>query len=169
MVGEKDESLNLGRDLGSIAPTRQRLLRLLEAMADADATFGHLEMLAPDERHQVLVEWNLTQTDYPTGRFIDELFARQAERTPERTAAVFENQRLSYAELKRRADGLADRLHALGVGPDVLVALFLERSLEMVVGVLGVLRPEAPMFRAIRHIRATGSPTCGRTRSRRCC
>jgi nonribosomal peptide synthetase DhbF len=118
----------------------QRLLRLLEAMADADATIGHLEMLTPDERHQVLVEWNLTQTDYPTERFIDELFASQVERTPERTAAVFENQRLSYAELNRRADGLADRLRALGVGPDVLVALFLERSLEMVVGVLGVLK-----------------------------
>ena len=118
----------------------QRLLRLLEAMADADATIGHLEMLTPDERHQVLVEWNLTQADYPTERFIDELFASQAERTPERTAAVFENQRLSYAELNRRADELAGRLRALGVGPDVLVALFLERSLEMVVGMLGVLK-----------------------------
>ena len=118
----------------------QRLLRLLEAMADPDATIGRLEMLAPDERHQVLVEWNLTQADYPTERFIDELFASQVERTPEHTAAVFEDQRLSYAELNRRADRLADRLRALGVGPDVLVALFLERSLEMVVGVLGVLK-----------------------------
>jgi nonribosomal peptide synthetase DhbF len=118
----------------------QRLLRLLEAMADADATIGHLEMLTPDERHQVLVEWNLTQADYPTERFIDELFASQAERTPEHTAAVFEHQRLSYAELNRRADELAGRLRALGVGPDVLVALFVERSLEMVVGMLGVLK-----------------------------
>ena len=132
-------------NLGSIAPTRSlgmasASLRLLEAMADADATIGHLEMLAPDERHQVLVEWNLTQADYPTERFIDELFASQAERTPEHMAAVFEDQRVSYAELNRRADGLADRLRALGVGPDVMVALFLERSLEMVVGVLGVLK-----------------------------
>ena len=109
-------------------------------MADADATIGQLEMLTPDERHQVLIEWNLTQADYPTERFIDELFASQAERTPERTAAVFENQRLNYAELNRRADELAGRLRALGVGPDVLVALFLERSLEMVVGMLGVLK-----------------------------
>jgi non-ribosomal peptide synthetase component F len=104
----------------------QRLL--LDAMADADAAIGHLEMLAPDERHQVLVEWYLTQADCPTERFIDELFASQAERTPEHTAVVFEDRRLSYAELNRRADGLADRLCALGVGPDVLVALFLEHG-----------------------------------------
>jgi nonribosomal peptide synthetase DhbF len=118
----------------------QHLLRLLETIADPDATIAHLDMLAPDERRQVLVGWNLTQADYPTERHIDELFANQTGRTPERVAAVFGDQRLSYAELNRRADGLAHRLRALGVGPDVLVAFFLERSLDMLVGMLGVLK-----------------------------
>ena len=127
-------------DADVLADHGQHLLRLLKAMADPDATIAHLDMLAPDERRQVLVEWNLTQADYPPERFIDELFANQVERTPERTAAVFKDQRLNYAELNRRADELAHQLRALGVGPDVLVALFLDRSLDMVVGVLGVLK-----------------------------
>jgi amino acid adenylation domain-containing protein len=128
-------------DRGSIEAMAARLVRLLEAaVTDADTTIAHLDMLAPDERRQVLVDWNLTQADYPTERFIDELFTNQVERTPERTAAVFEDQRLSYAELNRRADELAQQLRALGVGPDVLVALYLERSLDMVVGLLGVLK-----------------------------
>ena len=72
----------------ALANHGQHLLRLLEAMADPDTTIAHLDMLTADERRQVLVQWNLTQADYPTERFIDELFANQAERTPERTAAV---------------------------------------------------------------------------------
>jgi nonribosomal peptide synthetase DhbF len=118
----------------------RQLLRLLESMADPDATIAHLDLLAPDERSQVLVEWNRTQADYPTERFIDELFANQAERTPRHTAVVFEEHSLSYAELNRRADKLAHQLRELGVGPDVLVALFLVRSLDMIVAVLGVLK-----------------------------
>ena len=127
-------------DADALAAHGQHLLRLLEAMADPDATVAHLDMLAPDERRQVLVEWNQTQADYPSEDFIDELFLKQVERTPERTAAIFEDQHLSYAELNRRAEELAHQLRALGVGPDVLVALYLERSLDMVVGVLGVLK-----------------------------
>jgi len=115
-------------------------LRLLEAMADPDATIAYLDMLSPDERRRVLTEWNLTQEDYPTECMIDELVADQAKRTPERTAAIFETQRLSYGELNSRAERLARQLRALGVGPDIMVALFLERSLDMVVGMLGVLK-----------------------------
>jgi amino acid adenylation domain-containing protein len=70
----------------------------------------------------------------------DELFEAQAERTPDAVAVVFEGSNLTYCELNRRADGLAKQLRALGVGPDVLVALFLDRSLDMVVGMLGVLK-----------------------------
>ena len=73
-------------------------------------------------------------------RIIDELFEAQVERTPDAAAVVFEESRLTYGELNRRADELAHQLRALGVGPDVLVALFLERSLDMVVGMLGVLK-----------------------------
>jgi amino acid adenylation domain-containing protein len=72
--------------------------------------------------------------------YIHELFETQAQRTPDAVAVVFEESKLTYRELNRRADGLAQQLRALGVGPDVLVALFLERSLDMVVGMLGVLK-----------------------------
>ena len=71
---------------------------------------------------------------------IHELFERQVERSPHATAVVFENKSLTYSELNRRANDLAHNLRALGVGPDVLVALFFERSLDMVVGMLGVLK-----------------------------
>ena len=71
---------------------------------------------------------------------IDEWFEAQLERTPDAVAVVFEDAHLTYRELGRRADMLAQQLRALGVGPDVLVALFLERSLDMVVGLLGVLK-----------------------------
>ena len=71
---------------------------------------------------------------------IHELFERQVERSPHATAVVFEKNSLTYSELNRRANDLAHHLRALGVGPDVLVALFFERSLDMVVGMLGVLK-----------------------------
>ena len=73
-------------------------------------------------------------------KYIHELFETQVERTPDAVAVVFEESNLTYRELNRRADELAQQLRALGVGPDVLVALFLERSLDMVVGMLGVLK-----------------------------
>ena len=71
---------------------------------------------------------------------IHELFERQVERSPHASAVVFEKSSLTYSELNRRANDLAHHLRVLGVGPDVLVALFLERSLDMVVGMLGVLK-----------------------------
>jgi non-ribosomal peptide synthetase component F len=71
---------------------------------------------------------------------IHELFETQVEQTPDAVAVVFKENRLTYRELDRLADGLAAQLRAMGVGPDVLVALFLERSLEMVVGMMGVLK-----------------------------
>src|ERR1700739_4962984 len=74
-------------------------------------------------------------------KYIHELFETQVERTPDAVAVVFEERNLTYRELNRRADGLAQQLRALGVGPDGLVALFLGRSLDMVVGMLGVLKP----------------------------
>jgi non-ribosomal peptide synthetase component F len=71
---------------------------------------------------------------------LHQLVEEQARRTPGSPALTFEQQTLTYAELDRRADVLAGRLRSLGVGPDVLVGLFVERSLEMIVGILGVLK-----------------------------
>ena len=92
------------------------------------------------ERHQILVEWNRTERDYPRDKCVHQLFEEQVERTPDAVAVVFEKDSLTYRELNARANQLAHHLRSLGVGPDVLVGLCVERSLEMMVGLLGILK-----------------------------
>jgi len=92
------------------------------------------------ERHQLLVEWNDTQTDTPANKCIHHLFEEQVERFPDNIAAVFGDEQLTYRELNQRANQLAHHLQTLGVGPEVLVGFCVERSLEMVVGLLGILK-----------------------------
>jgi amino acid adenylation domain-containing protein len=96
--------------------------------------------LSAAERHKILVEWNNTQTDYPKDKCIHQLFEEQVERTPNAIAVVFEAQQLTYEELNRRANQLAHHLQSLFVKPEVLVGICVERSLEMVVGLLGILK-----------------------------
>src|SRR6185295_17288403 len=98
-----------------------------------------LPMLSAGERNQLLVEWNATDRPVPAG-MVHEWIAAQAARTPEAVAVTFGAASLTYRELDRRANGLAWRLLDLGVGPEVRVGVALERSLEMVVGVLAVLK-----------------------------
>src|SRR5204863_5751349 len=85
-------------------------------------------------------EWNDTATDYPRDRCIHELFEEQVARTPDAVAVVFEDQQLTYGELNARANQLAHHLIALGVGPEVLVGICMERSLELIVGLLAILK-----------------------------
>jgi amino acid adenylation domain-containing protein/FkbM family methyltransferase len=101
---------------------------------------SELEALTDTEREQILVDWNQTQRDYPREQCVHQLIEAQANLTPDAVAVVYEGHELSYGELNRRANLLAEYLRGLGVGPEVLVSLCLERSLEMVVGVLGVLK-----------------------------
>ncbi|MFN9545918.1 MAG: non-ribosomal peptide synthetase, partial [Cyanobacteriota bacterium] len=89
---------------------------------------------------QVLEDWNATETDYPHDRCVHQLFEQQAERTPEAVALVFEEKSLTYAELNTRANRLAHHLIELGIRPDDRVAIAVERSLEMVVGLLAILK-----------------------------
>ncbi|HEY0739279.1 MAG TPA: amino acid adenylation domain-containing protein [Herpetosiphonaceae bacterium] len=105
-----------------------------------DATLGTLDLLSADERRRLLVELNSTRADYPKDRCIDELFEEQAAHTPDAIAVVFEDRRLTYAELNTRANQLAHHLRELGVRPETLVALCVERSPEMVIGILGILK-----------------------------
>jgi amino acid adenylation domain-containing protein len=97
-------------------------------------------MLSEAERQQLLVQWNDTRRAYEAGGCLHELFEAQAERRPAVAAVVYEDQQLSYGELNERANQLAHYLRRLGVGPEVLVGLLLERSLELVVGVMGILK-----------------------------
>nr|WP_314532434.1 non-ribosomal peptide synthetase [uncultured Pseudomonas sp.] len=119
----------------------RHLVNLLQAMLDGDQQrLGDLAMLEVAERQQVVVDWNATARDYPLQHCVHQLIEQQAARTPHAPALVFAEQRLSYAELNRRANRLAYRLIEAGVGPDVLVGLAVERSIEMVVALLAVLK-----------------------------
>ena len=114
---------------------------LLEGVVDnPDQPLSVLPLLTAGERRQLLVEWNDTQADYPQDRCIHQLFEAQVERTPDAVAVVFEDDQLTYRELNRRANQLGHYLRTLGVGPEVLVGICVERSLDMVVGLLGVLK-----------------------------
>ena len=97
-------------------------------------------LLTEAERHQILVEWNDTTADYPQDTCLHELFETWAEQTPDAVAVVCNGQQLTYGALNRRANQLAHYLRALGVGPEVCVGLCVERSLELVVGLLGILK-----------------------------
>jgi amino acid adenylation domain-containing protein len=114
---------------------------LLEGVvANPNEPIERLPILTEAERHQLLVEWNATDRDYPRDKCIHQLFEAQVERTPDAVAVVFEDQRLTYQELDRRANQLAHYLQNLGVGPEVLVGICIGRSLDMVVALLGILK-----------------------------
>ncbi|MEH1980802.1 MAG: amino acid adenylation domain-containing protein [Nostoc sp.] len=109
-------------------------------VANPEEKISRLPLLTQVEQHQLLVEWNNTQTDYPGDKCIHQLFEEQVERTPDAVAVVFGNQQLTYNKLNSQANQLAHYLKSLGVGADVLVGLCVERSLEMVVGLLAILK-----------------------------
>jgi amino acid adenylation domain-containing protein len=114
---------------------------LLESIAaDPEQRLSEVSILTAAERRQLLVEWNNTWLDYPKDECVHELFEAQAERTPEAVAVVFEEQQLTYGQLNSRANQLGHYLRKRGVGPEVIVGLCVERSLEMVVGLLGILK-----------------------------
>nr|WP_308737839.1 non-ribosomal peptide synthetase [Nostoc sp. 'Peltigera membranacea cyanobiont' N6] len=99
-----------------------------------------LPLLTEVEQRQLLVEWNNTQVDYSSDKCIHQLFEEQVRRTPDAVAVVFEDRQLTYHQLNCRANQLAHYLRSLGVEADVLVGLCVERSIEMVMGLLGILK-----------------------------
>ncbi len=114
---------------------------LLEGIvADIGQQIGMLPLLTEAERHQQLVEWNPIDAEYPKDKCVHQLFEAQVERTPDAVAVVFEDKSLTYRELNRKANQLAHYLQQLGVGPEVLVGIYVERSLEMIVGILGIFK-----------------------------
>ncbi len=101
---------------------------LAGAVADPDREVADLPLLAAAEARQVLTDWNATAAPFPRGRGLHELFEEQAARTPEATALIWGEERLSYRELDGRAARLARRLRTLGVGPEVLVGIYTRRT-----------------------------------------
>jgi amino acid adenylation domain-containing protein len=148
MIMEAGEVLQVGWqyntdlfDLETIARMAEHFLTLLEAIAtNPEQRISELPLLTQTERQQLLFEWNNTTTEYPQDKCIHQLFEEQVEKTPDSVAVVFENQQLTYRELNQQANQLAHHLQTLGVRPEVLVGICVERSLEMVVGLLGILK-----------------------------
>ena len=116
-------------------------ITLLRSALDAPAAqVGRLELLPQAERRRILRDWNATGTEQARVGSIKEAFEAQAAKTPDAMAVISQEQRLSYAELNARANRLARQLRSLGVGPEALVGVCLERSSKMLVGLLGVLK-----------------------------
>jgi amino acid adenylation domain-containing protein len=114
---------------------------LLEsAVNNPDQNLSQLSLLSAAERRQLLDEWGTPAEYFSSDLCVHELFAQQAERTPGEVAVIFEETQLNYRELNERANDLAHRLRTLGVGPEQVVGVMLERSIEMVVAVLGVMK-----------------------------
>jgi amino acid adenylation domain-containing protein len=150
-------------DAATIRRMMGHFLTLLEAIAtNPRQRISELPLLTEAERHQILVEWNNTVADYPKDKCIHELFEAQVERTPDAVTVVVNDSQsasrltphasrlthhvsrithqLTYRELNARANQLAHYLRKLGVGPEILVGICVERSLEMIVGLLGILK-----------------------------
>jgi amino acid adenylation domain-containing protein len=130
------------------AATARRMLahyeHLLQSIAaDPGQRLSNLSLLGHDERKQLLTEWNYTEMDFPRDKCVHELVAAQAGATPDAVAVVCGSQSLTYRELDRRANQLANYLRNLGLGPESLVAIGMERSLEMMVALLGALKAGA--------------------------
>ncbi|KAF9957815.1 hypothetical protein BGZ65_001860, partial [Modicella reniformis] len=117
------------------------LCAMLQAMVkDMEQAVSTVDLLAPEERDLLLWKWNETQQDYPSQLCVHHLFEQQVELTPQATALVFMDESLTYMELNERANRLAHHLIGLGVLPDMCVAICVERSLAMIIGVLAILK-----------------------------
>ncbi|HEX5872346.1 MAG TPA: amino acid adenylation domain-containing protein, partial [Longimicrobium sp.] len=128
-------------DRGTIQRMLGHLRHVLEeVVADADVRLSRLDLLGEAERALVLEEWNRTEAEVPRDVCIHELFEGQVARTPDAVAVVFEDASLTYGELNARANRLAHHLRGRGVGPEVRVGVLMERSLEMVISLLAVLK-----------------------------
>jgi len=131
--------------LDQVEPLLGHLTTLLEEMSAAsdDQMLSQFSLLGSEERDKLLHRWNETGCDYEQGVCLPQLFERQAATTPDAVAVIFDDSSITYRELNARANRLANHLRTLGVGPEVLVGICLERSIEMVVGLLGILKAGA--------------------------
>ncbi|QKQ73079.1 non-ribosomal peptide synthetase [Nostoc sp. TCL240-02] len=120
--------------------TRQFQILLTSVTANPEEKISQLEILSFSDRQQLLVEFNQTHIDNPQYKCIHQLFEEQVQKTPNKIAVVFEDQQLTYAQLNRKANQLAHYLQQRGVKPEVLVGLCTERSLLMIIGLLGIIK-----------------------------
>lgn len=128
----------------SIERLTKHFMNILRQMAEnSQGTIGEIKTVSEEEEHQLIYDFNNTGTDYPKDKTVYGLFEKQAEQTPEQIALVYGNERLTYKELNKRANQLAWHLKNKGVRPDEIVGVMQERSIEMMVSILGVLKAGA--------------------------
>ncbi|HEX4168339.1 MAG TPA: amino acid adenylation domain-containing protein [Bryobacteraceae bacterium] len=138
LTAQVDASVDPRRVCGFMEAALSGIVTALEQAPETPVR--SLDVLPASERQLVLEEWNRTEAEFPADQCVHELFEEQAAKTPDAVAVVFEDEQLSYGELNRRANQLAHYLRELGVRPDHCVAICVERSLEMVVGLLAILK-----------------------------
>jgi amino acid adenylation domain-containing protein len=148
IIKERDGTLQIVMEYSTDlfnAQTIERMLAHYETLlkgiiSNPCQQLSKLPLLTDEERRQILVNWNNTESAYAENRSVYELFEEQVEEAPDAVAVLFENQSLTYRQLNARANQLAWHLQELGVRPDSLVGICVERSLEMIIGLLGILK-----------------------------
>ncbi len=176
MISAKDRSLSWHVDQKCLAqePYLKTILQQmpghLETLLTAittqpETSIADLALLTPQEQQQILIDWNQTDIDYPRDKTIPQLFEEQVQKHPNKIAVCFENQSLTYRELNQQANQLAHYLRQQGVVAETLVAICMERSIEMIIGILGILKaggayvpidPESPSARIEWILQDTG-------------
>ena len=126
---------------GTVEWVGKHLRNLLKSIVkDRDIRLGDIDILSKEERDRILYEFNNTCAEYPRDKAIHQLFEEQAKRTPDNVALVFNDDRMTYDELNAKSNQIALVLRAKGVRPDDLVGIMVERSFEMIIGILGILK-----------------------------
>ena len=136
-----DSALFEAEDVKRLSQHFQAVLE--SALKNPQIPISQLNILSDRDRQQLLVEFNQTQKDYPTDKCVHQLFEEQAERAPDTIAVIFESEQITYRELNHRANQLAHHLQKQGVEPESIVGICAHRSLEIIVGILGILKAGA--------------------------
>jgi amino acid adenylation domain-containing protein len=145
---EAEEKLSISVQYSTKLFSKETIERMARCLRNAlkniaentDKRISEIELLDEEERHKLLYEFNDTYAEYPKNKTIHELFEEQADKTPDNIAVVYEDSQLTYRELNERANQLARVLREKGVVPDSIVGIMVERSLEMIIGIMGILK-----------------------------
>lgn len=130
--------------IDDICSIHARFLYIInQVLENNDITLNEIEIVTPDEKKKILYDFNNTSADYPRDKTITQLFEEQVEKTPDNIAVVFENQKLTYRELNQRANSLASYLRNQKIGRNDIVGIMVNRSLEMIISILAVLKSGA--------------------------
>ena len=130
--------------IDDICSIHARFLYIInQVLENNDITLNEIEIVTPDEKKKILYDFNNTSADYPRDKTITQLFEEQVEKTPDNIAVVFEDQKLTYRELNQRANSLASYLRSQKIGRNDIVGIMVNRSLEMIISILAVLKSGA--------------------------